>query len=213
MEEVLEQLEFLFKRYAKERRSNTQPYLLEVVRQNLANYEYNPEDLLIRETLIEHVGSLPIVATALYPHIAEKEVVLGDALTMLAIHDIGELITGDESTFTKQPDKEVEEQKAALSLLDPLYHELYVDMESQTSKSAQFAKSIDKITPDIFDYLTPADVTIQRFKRFAGVDPEEIIPMVIRHKRPYMLWNPFMAEFHEYLLGQTEAKLNAYLGS
>lgn len=34
--------------------------------------------------------------------------------------------------------------------------------------------AIDKIIPDIVDYLTPADVTIQRFKHFVGIDMESM---------------------------------------
>lgn len=211
MEEILKQLEFLLERYSKERRATTQPYLFEVAQESVPGYVYRPEDFLIRETLIEHVGSLPIVATALYPHIADDEVSLGDALTMLAIHDIGELKTGDENTFTKKADEERAEYKAALSLLHPSYHQIYDDSETKASKSAKFAKAIDKITPDIFDYLTPAEITIQRFKHFVGIGPDEIIATIVRHKRPYMAWNPFMTEFHIHLIGQLEAKLEKHL--
>lgn len=80
----------------------TQPYLLQTVLDAVAGYEYNPEDKLVRETLIEHVAILPILATALYPYINDSEVDLGEALIMLAIHDIGELVVGDENVFTKQ---------------------------------------------------------------------------------------------------------------
>ena len=86
MEEILKKLEFLFEKYSLERRATTQPYLLSVAQQNVKDYEYHPGDDLIRETLLEHVGSLPMVATALYPLIKDPEVNLGDSLIMLAIH-------------------------------------------------------------------------------------------------------------------------------
>jgi hypothetical protein len=38
---------------------------------------------------------------------------------MMAIHDIGELMTGDEMTFTKKSDAHIAERKAALEILDP----------------------------------------------------------------------------------------------
>ncbi len=69
MKKILGEVEFLLERYSKERRATTQPFLLEVVQQKFKDYRYNPADLLVRETLIEHVGSLPIVATALFPYI------------------------------------------------------------------------------------------------------------------------------------------------
>lgn len=184
--------------------------MLKVAQDREADYRYEPDDDLVRETLMEHVGSLPVIATALYPHINDPAVNLGDALTMLAIHDIGELMTGDEMTFTKAESAADPEHEAALQLLDPIYHDLYNDVESKGSATAKFAKSIDKITPDIVDYLTPADITIQRFKHFVGIDANEIVDLIVKHKRPYMLWNPFMTEFHIYLIEQTTAKLKGH---
>lgn len=208
IQQVLEKIEFLFERYSLERRATTQPYLLSVVNKEMPGYQYNPQNDLIRETLMEHVGSTPIVATALFPYIQDNQVNLGDALTMLAIHDIGELTTHDENTFTKKEDAKNAEYDAAIKILHPYYHKIYDDAENKTSQSAKFAKAIDKITPDIFDYLTPADVTIKRFKYFVGIsDPKEIIDTIVKHKRPYMLWNPFMTEFHTYLIERLAAKL------
>lgn len=208
---LLEQLEFLYEKYSEELRATTQPYHLRKVSQNVPNYQYDPEDVLVRETLMEHAGSLPVVATAFYPYINDPAVDLGRTLTMLAIHDIGELITGDEMTFTKNSSAKDPERTAALSLLHESYHELYDDVESQTSKSAKFAKAIDKITPGIVDYLTPADITIQRYKHFVGIGPDEIIALIEAKKRPYMLWNPFMTEFHKLLLDRLAAKLKAQI--
>jgi HD domain len=207
MQEVLQQIEFLFEKYSQERRATTQPYLLKSVQAKFNNYEYHPDDEIVRETLMEHVGSTPVIATALYPYINDDEVSLGDSLTMLAIHDIGELITGDEITFTKKASSKDPEYEAAIRLLHPVYHEIYDDAETKTSKSAKFAKAIDKITPDIIDYLTPVDVTVWRYKHFVGIEPEQIIDVIVKHKRPHMLWNPFMTEFHEHLIEQLRIKL------
>lgn len=208
MPEILKKIEFLFEKYSLERRATTQPYLLKIVQEKFKDYEYNPDDAVIREALMEHVGSLPVIATALYPYIDDPEVDLGRALTMLAIHDIGELETGDIITFTKKTAAKDPERAAALKLLDSSYHELYDEVETKTSKTAQFAKAIDKITPDIIDYLTPAEVTIWRMKHFAEVEPEDIVDIIVKHKRPYMLWNPFMTDFHKYLIEQLRVKLS-----
>jgi hypothetical protein len=208
-ERLLDQLEFLFERYSLEPRSMTQPFLLGRVQQRVPGYAYDPEDPVIRESLMEHVGSLPMVATTIFPHISDSEVDLGQALVMLAVHDIGELVIHDEITFTKDHSSNTEEQDAALSLLDPSYHALYDDVESQTSTTAKFAKAIDKITPDIWDYLTPADITAARLKHFVGVDRDQIVDLIVKHKRPYMLWNPFMTEFHILLMDKLAAKLSA----
>lgn len=207
---LLDQLEFLFEKYSDELRATTQPYYLRRVKNQVPDYTYHPEDELVRETLMEHVGSLPMVATAMYPCIADATVDLGQSLIMLAIHDIGELITGDEMTFTKKASAKHPEYVAALSLLDTSYHEIYDDVETQGSTSAKFAKAIDKITPDILDYLTPIEITIWRYRHFVGVEPDQIIALIEKHKRPYMLWNPFMTEFHTLLLERIAAKITDY---
>ncbi len=191
MHEILDNVEYLFEHYSLERRATTQPYLVQVIKESVPDYPIRPDDPLVRETLLEHVGSLPVIATALYPYIDDPEVDLGQALIMLAIHDIGELATGDEITFTKQKVTAQAEQEAALKLLPRQYHELYKDVESKSSKTAKFAKAIDKITPDILDYLTPVEVTVPRLKHFVGIDKDQIVDTIVQHKRPYMLWNRF----------------------
>lgn len=207
--DLLAQFEFLFEKYSEELRATTQPYHLKKAARLIPGYSYEPEDALVRETLMEHVGSLPMVATTFYPYLDDESVNLGDTLTMLAIHDIGELITGDEMTFTKQASAKNPERQAALSLLHPVYHEAYDDVETQTSSSAKFAKAVDKITPDILDFFTPPDITIVRYKHFVGVEASEIVNLIERKKRPYMLWNPFMTEFHCLLLERLTAKIEA----
>jgi len=209
MPEILDKVEFLFEHYSLERRATTQPYLLKVAEGQLKGYSYHPDDDLVRETLIEHVGSLPMLATALYPYVNDSDVDLGQSLVMLAIHDIGELITGDEMTFTKKGDSHIAEHEAALKLLDPMYHSIYEDAEAKASTSAKFAKSIDKINPDILDYLMPPEITKWRYKAYVGIEPQQIIETIVKHKRPYMLWNPFMTEFHIYLMEQLEKKLKS----
>src|SRR5471030_2925533 len=110
-QETLDKIIFLYERYSKEHRASTQPFHLEKVKANVKDYKYKFDDILIREPLIEHTGSLPIVATAIYTYINDSNVDLGKALIMLAIHDIGELITGDEMTFIKNKDGADNEKK------------------------------------------------------------------------------------------------------
>ncbi len=209
MQKILDDIEYLFECYSLERRATTQPYLLKVAKAQIKGYKYHPNDDLVRETLIEHVGSLPMLGTALFPYIDDPEVDLGQSLIMMAIHDIGELITGDEMVFTKKADANKAEREAALKLLDPMYHDLYDEAETKASKSAKFAKSIDKINPDIIDYLTPPEITKRRYKEYVGIEPDQIIGTIEKHKRPYMQWNPFMTEFHIHLLAQIDKKLRA----
>jgi 5'-deoxynucleotidase YfbR-like HD superfamily hydrolase len=208
--ELLSKIEYLYSGYSNEMRKMTQPFQLVRMQDQIPEYEYNPNDQIIRESLMEHVGSLPIIATAIFPYIDDESVDISQALLMLAVHDIGELITGDEMVFTKQADSRVKEQEAALTLLDSSYHEIYKDIETQESQTAKFAKSIDKISADIVDYLTPGDITVARFKRLIDIEPDQIMGLFLKHKRPYMLWNPFLTEFHILLCEKLEEKLSPY---
>ena len=209
IQEILNKVEFLFERYSLERRAITQPYLLQIAQREIKDYPYGPDNDLVRESLIEHIGSLPMLGTALYPYIDDAEVDLGQALIMLAIHDIGELITGDQMVFTKKADANIAEREAALSLLDPQYHDIYDDVDSKGSKSAKFAKAIDKLNPDIIDYLMPPEITKWHYKYYVGIEPSQIIETIEKHKRPYMLWNPFLTKFHIHLLKRLDKKLKA----
>ncbi|MFK7803511.1 MAG: HD domain-containing protein [Anaerolineae bacterium] len=208
--ELLDQIIFLYKGYSNEHRATTQPFHLERARNNVDGYVYGVEDLIVREPLIEHSGSLPIVATAIYPYINAPAVNLGDALTMLAIHDIGELIVGDDMTFTKKPETADAEQAHALELLPESLHEAYLDIEERRTESALFAKAIDKITPDIIDVMTPAEVTIKRFRHFVGIGPDEIVPLIKEFKHPYMVWNGFMIDLHLEILDRLDKMLRPY---
>jgi 5'-deoxynucleotidase YfbR-like HD superfamily hydrolase len=207
---VLDKITFLYENYSNEHRASTQPFHLEKVKRLVDKYKYKFDDLLIREPLIEHSGSLPIVATTIYPYINDKEVSLGDALIMLAIHDIGELVVHDEITFTKRTENALGEQDAALSLLDPTLHHFYLEMEERSTKTAQFAKAVDKMTPDIVDLLTPVEITIERYKKFVKKEPKEIIETIKKFKHPYMLWNSFMTRLHLEILDRLERKIKKY---
>lgn len=213
LEDLLARLEALYSGYSTTLRSATDQYRLKELIKLVPNYKYNPTDFLIRENLIEHVGSLPMVATTFYPYIDNTEVDLGKALIMLAIHDIGELTIGDTNTFVKDDSRKAvkDEHNAAFALLDSTYHELYLDIEEQNTATGKFAKSIDKITPDILDYMVPAEITVERFKHYVRIEPEDIVDLIIEHKRPYMLWNPFLTDFHVMLVDKFKDKLDKYL--
>ncbi len=204
---TLDEILHLYRGYSQVHRANTQPFRLQVLKAQVKRYAYNPEDLIIREPLIEHLGSLPVIATTVYPHIADDSVDLGRALVMLAIHDIGELVTGDEIVFTKSTDTPEKEKREALSLLPESYHEIYREMAEGSTHTALFARSIDKIAPDIVDLMTPAEVTAQRYKKFVGIDPDHIVSTIKRFKHPHMLWNVFMTELHLEVLVRIDTKL------
>ncbi len=211
--QVLNKIIEFYEGYSKVIRGTTQPYTYNRIKSKLPSLDYKPDVELFRETLVEHVGSLPIVASTVYPYINDIEVDLGHALLLLSIHDIGELSTGDEITFLKDknnPPNGISEKDSAIKLLDPYYHDLYLEVEERKTKSARFAKSIDKITPDILDLILPAEITILRYKELMKKSPKEIVPLIKEFKHPYMLWNPFMTKFHLHLLDEIDKKLKSY---
>lgn len=208
--ETLSTVMQMYRGYSEEHRASTQPFHLERAQSNIDAYRYKPDDLLVREPLIEHVGSLPMVATALYPKVAHHDIDLGRALTMLAIHDVGELMTGDEITFSKSEEASEAEREHALTLLPDVLHTVYLEMENNETDTARFAQSVDKITPDIVDLMAPAEATVERFGFFLHAEARDIVPMIRDAKHPYMLWSEFMTDFHLELLDQLDDKLRPY---
>jgi len=73
---------------------------------------------------------------------------------------------------------------------------LYVEFEEQATYEAKFAKSVDKIAPDILDILTDTQVTIERLKYFAILEPGDIALAIEAKKSPYMQWSTFFKSFH-----------------
>ncbi|BCX13981.1 MAG: hypothetical protein KatS3mg085_513 [Candidatus Dojkabacteria bacterium] len=153
---------------------------------------------------MEHVGHLPIIATKIYPFLDDSSVDIGKTLTMLAIHDIGELVTGDTFTYLKSDDDSQEEYEHALKLLDPVYHPFYEDVENQKSNSGKFAKSIDKMAPDLWELSLEPKESITRYQNKLGIKPKEIISLKKKSKMKYMEWNPFLSEFYEFILQNLE---------
>jgi len=194
-QKIMVDLEFLLKRYSNEMRATVNPFRLENKRLEQSEYRFVPGDRDVQETLLEHVGMLPVLAVYFHSQI-EEEVDLGRVLSMLAIHDIGELIHGDKNVFIKEATDAVAETAAALSLLDKRYHNLYVEYEEQATNEAKFAKSVDKIAPDILDILTDTQVTIERLKYFANLEPGDIALAIEAKKSPHMQWSTFFTSFH-----------------
>jgi 5'-deoxynucleotidase YfbR-like HD superfamily hydrolase len=128
-------------------------------------------------------------------------------LELLAIHDIGEIRTGDQITFTKKQG-DTSEAKAALDLLNEKHHILYQEYIEQETKESKFAKSIDKISPDIYDVILDTDLTAKRLKYFANIEYDDIVDIVEKFKAPFMEWNEFFKNFHAELIKKLRKKFN-----
>jgi len=198
-EEIFSEIESLLKNYTNEFRTSVQPFRHEIRKQIDPSFKFEPEDRYVRESLIEHVGALPILAVYFHSHVTEP-VNLGRVLEMLAIHDIGETTMGDEIIFTKTDESENLEAREALKLLDKQHHDIYQEFLAQKTNEAKFAKSVDKISPGIYDGLTDVNITKIRLKHFANMDADVIVDTMIRFKSPYMQWSAFFREFHDGLM-------------
>lgn len=197
-DEIFSDIEYLLKGYSQQYRTSVQPYRY-LAHSKHPGYTYEPTVQLVRESLLEHVGTLPILASYFHGNVTES-VNLGRALEMLAIHDIGELVIGDESVFTKLNESRSKETEAALALLTLRQQEAYLEFEAMETNESRFAKSIDKIAPDLFDALCDPKITIIRLKHFANLEPSQIIPAIERKKSPYMEWSEFFRGFHAALM-------------
>ncbi len=205
-DELLDGLLAQIRAYGDTHRKSIQPFTRSRIIQQFPHYSDDFDHEVIRETLLEHVGCLPVMATYLHPHM-DRQVDLGKALTMMAIHDIGELRVGDELTFTKSAEQDTEEFDAAMELLHESHRGLYIEMHRLESNEARFVKSVDKMAPDLFDYLCGEHYSIRRLVRQAGWTPEEAMGNVRAKKRPYMEWSPFLAAFHDALFRRFETIL------
>ena len=163
-----------------------------------------PGSKIFRESVADHVGALPIVAAYLYPYLNE-DLDIGKVLTMLAIHDIGEITVGDVLTVTrsKTQDEINNEQRAALSLLHPVYISLYEEYEGYETTESKFAHSIDKISPNLYELIIDKDIAQARYEHF-GFDIIE----AVKKDRSKMEWNKFLLEFYDELISQIEARFH-----
>ena len=209
-QEAFERTEKLIRDYLSVKRSNSIPGRITELQAHDSSFEYDPHHDLVREGLVEHVGLLPILATTLYPYVASDEIDLGEALTILAIHDIGETVTGDTNTFIKTDSEADEEQEIAKKLLDPMYLDLYELGEDPSTPSSRFAKSMDKLVAEYLDYICPPEVTLKRYAVMLDLNtPDEIIDKKLSHKGKYFEWHPFLKEHFAHVLEVSHKKLSS----
>lgn len=205
-DKIISDIEYLLKWYSHEFRATVQPFREDIFSYKYPDNKFDVENKLIRESLLEHVGTLPILATYLHWCI-EQNINLWRVLSMLAIHDIWEIVVWDEICFLKNDwNKKFLEQEEALKLLSPKHHNLYKEFKESITKEAKFAKSIDKISPDFIDLFMDVDKTVIRFKYFLGIDKDEIIPMIEAHKAPFMSWSPFFEWLHKEIMKKMREK-------
>jgi 5'-deoxynucleotidase YfbR-like HD superfamily hydrolase len=114
-----------------------------------------------RENDAEHSWSLALVACMLAPHVDPK-LDVGKVCQFAVVHDLTEVHAGDTSAFAPHEEhqtKEEREHQALQKIAKDFAHlpwliktlEAY---ERQDSDEAKYVRSIDKVLPLLFDYLT-----------------------------------------------------------
>lgn len=204
---ISDDLEFLLRRYTVVSRTTVNPFRVEQRLAATPQYEYTPGDDGVYESLLEHVGCLPVLATYFHAYLSEQ-VDIGRALSMLAIHDIGELQDGDKNTFLKSEEDAQSEVEVARSLLDTQAYDLFLEFEASQSNDAKFANSIDKIAPDIFDLFADSGLTSKRLAHYANMSAQEIPRAIAAKKSPHMQWSTFFRRFHADLIDALHTKFS-----
>lgn len=152
---------------------------------------------VLRESLLEHVGHLPVLATFLYPHIEHSsEVHIGHTLAMLAVHDIGETKTGDIFAYHKTTGDEEHEMRVAREVLNPTLHHLLDEYDAGETPDARYARSIDALAPNIREVDMPR-VTMKRFKSLGAT-----VDDVIEKKRKLHEWDTVLLEIFDTCMTQ-----------
>lgn len=197
MDDILNHITTLTRNYAKTYRWNV----------NYEKYRHF-EDLLwekisfdtewVRESLICHVGHLPIIASYLHQFCEHKEKIdLGRALMMLAIHDIGETIVWDVITVKNDRtlEQDFQEKEAVKSLLNDEQYLLYMEYETYDTYTWKFAKAIDKLAGTLMFYASKPEVEYARYAHF-WFTMEDLHDRYI----PYMYRDTFLTDFYELLM-------------
>ena len=159
----------------------------------LKEFSYDLE--LLREPLMEHVGHLPVIAAYLHPYLKNRDKVdLGKTLLILAIHDIGETVTGDILTYSKKKKHDIIERREAKNKLPAYLFNYYEEYEKLKTLEAKFAKSVDALSPILHEFSIPK-VTFERLKHFKFT-----VDAIKKKKTKYFAWDPTMENVFVYLI-------------
>lgn len=165
---------------------------------------------LVLESVLEHIGHLPMLATVIHPHLENRDKVdLAKSLLYLSLHEAPERITGDKFRLHKTEADEDEELEAAKKIFSGEYQhylELYEDFHFARNINAQFALSVDKIAPFIYFEITSPEIRIKRWEQLGGTIENN------RNKNEkYMKWDKTMEDFFDYVLESIKQQDEEYL--
>ena len=106
------------------------------------------------ESVAEHIYGVQMLAIAMKSEF-NYDIDIMKVIYMLAIHELGEIIIGDQTQFQiSKEEKETIEHKAVHNILSPLLEgekikELFLEFDKKETKEALFAYQCDKLECDI----------------------------------------------------------------
>lgn len=155
-----------------------------------------------KESLLSHVGHLPVLATKVYPYVSHrKEIDLGKSLIMLALHDIGETKLGDRLDYLKTSKESVVEYDSAFLLVNKMYHPVLKEFVESQTYCAKFALSVDKLAPHIYE-LQMANNRLQDRMAQLGYSYEDI-----QTRKAYFDWDDFLGELFDEIILRLQSKV------
>ncbi len=137
----------------------------------------------------EHSWGLALFASALAPHLDEN-LDIGLVCQFAVVHDLVEVYAGDTPNLASEEEKagKEERERVALEKLMQEFRELpwitetVAEYEKQTSKEAQFVRSLDKTLALLQEYESEGQI-LRDFK----VTIDQLAPILRYHKRKAMI--------------------------
>lgn len=137
----------------------------------------------------EHSWGLALFASALAPHLDEN-LDIGLVCQFAVVHDLVEVYAGDTPNLASEEEKagKEERERVALEKLMQEFRELpwitetVAEYEKQTSKEAQFVRSLDKTLALLQEYESEGQI-LRDFK----VTIDQLAPILKQHKRKAMI--------------------------
>ena len=147
------------------------------------------------ESVAEHLYGMQLLAQYFLPlEDAAGEFDRGSVSSLITLHDIDEIETGDYVSYIKTEEHRLEAEAAmpkVLSMVPSHIKDAVVSIvneyETQATKEAQFVKAIDKIEPLIQVYTEKGRIICHRNKCTAGDS--------LRIKEKYIEGFPFIKKF------------------
>jgi putative hydrolase of HD superfamily len=129
-------------------------FIVEIEKLKTVERKIKPVGLSRYENSAEHSWQIALLALTLLPYADNKQTDALTVVTMLLLHDIVEIDTGDKFAYDANHDDYENELKSAQRIFAILpvaqgqnYLKLWIEFEHAETPEAQFAKAIDRLMP------------------------------------------------------------------